>query len=64
MSDKEIEKLWREFGDLPLNDSDDITEGWNGWEAGTHKIDVWEWFDRVHSKGIYYLIHESNLCEQ
>ncbi|MCM1102024.1 MAG: hypothetical protein NC398_11640 [Acetatifactor muris] len=56
-SDEQLEKLWRILGDIPVNDNDEIMERFIDFPAGTHKEDVWHWFDEKHSKGVYVLMH-------
>lgn len=44
-------KLWRKFGDTPVNDDDNIDEDFkdfNGeiiFEKGTDKFEIWHWFE-------------------
>ena len=28
-----------------------------GFECGTHREEVWRWFDEHHTKGVVYLLH-------
>ena len=53
--DRVIESLWNEFGDIPINDDDEIEEPFLDFEAGTYRFDVWHWFDDRHSKGVAFL---------
>ena len=56
-SDEQLEELWGILGDIPVNDNDEIMERFMDFPAGTHKEDVWHWFDEKHSKGVYVLMH-------
>ena len=56
-NDEQLEKLWGILGDIPVNDNDEIMERFIDFPAGTHKEDVWHWFDEKHSKGVYVLMH-------
>ena len=56
-SDEQLEELWGILGDVPVNDDDEIMEPCIDFPAGTHKEDVWHWFDEKHSKGVYALMH-------
>lgn len=44
-----IKDLWLEFGDIPMNpDTECIEEKWNGFAAGTHKEEIWIWFEETY----------------
>lgn len=56
--DAELEELWDEFGDIPMNpDTECIEEPFMGWSTGTHREEIWHWFDERHSKGVVYLLY-------
>ncbi len=40
-----LSELWEMFGDIPVNNDDEIEEDFLNFPAGTLKIDVWHWFD-------------------
>lgn len=40
-----LSELWEMFGDIPVNNDDEIEEDFLNFPAGTSKIDVWHWFD-------------------
>lgn len=51
--DIELEKLWKQFEDLPMDpDTEKIEEPFLSFPAGTDREDIWHWFDERHSKGI------------
>lgn len=57
-NDEELETLWKEFGDVPMNqETECIEEDWRGWKAGTFREDIWHWFDERHSIGVAYLMY-------
>lgn len=56
LGDEDIEKLWKDFGDIPINDDDEIDVDFHFWEKGTDKMEIWHWFDENHSTGINYLM--------
>lgn len=66
LSDNEVEELWEEFEDVLFvedEDSDDscklvLSDEWQGWSKGTNRDAIWEWFDKHHSNGIYWLLYE------
>ena len=56
--DKELEKLWSKFGDVPMNpETECMDEEFLGFPVGTHREDIWHWFDERHSKGVAYLMY-------
>lgn len=56
--DAELEELWGEFGDIPMNpETECIEEPFLGFPAGTNREEIWHWFDDRHSKGVVYLLY-------
>lgn len=56
--DAELERLWAEFGDVPMNpETECMDEPFLGFPAGTHREEIWHWFDERHSRGVSYLLH-------
>lgn len=59
ISDEQIESLWKEFGNIPLDEDEEgrlvLAEDWRNFKKGTWLDDVWTWFDEIHSKGIGWL---------
>lgn len=40
--------LWKEFGDIPMNPETECIEAeWNGFPAGTHREEIWDWFEET-----------------
>ena len=57
VTDSVLEKLWEELGKVPINEETECLESaWRRWPAGTHREDVWRWFDEHHSKGVVALM--------
>ncbi len=40
-----LEQLWDKFGEISVNDGDEIEEDFLNFSSGTSKFDVWHWFD-------------------
>lgn len=41
-----VEDLWKEFGDVPMNpETEEIEEPWRHFPSGTHREDIWHWFE-------------------
>lgn len=48
-TDKELAReLWDRFGDVPMNpETEKIECDWNGFEKGTHREEIWHWFEET-----------------
>lgn len=57
MTDQQIEKIWKEFADIPVDAEDMIETNFHIWQAGEDKQLIWEWFDEHHSKGLAWLMY-------
>lgn len=60
-SDAELKKLWREFGNVLIDYTEDYPDGviannWFIFDVGTERMDIWHWFDDNYSKGVYKLM--------
>lgn len=56
--DREIEKLWEELTDVPIDENECLDVDWRDWSKGTHREELWHWFDERHSKGVVWLMYE------
>ena len=60
--DKRLERLWAEFGDVPMDpETECIEEPFLGFPAGTNREELWHWFDKRHSKGVAYLLYRDGI---
>jgi len=56
--DAMAEHLWKIFEDVPMNpETEEIEVEFLGFPAGTHREEIWHWFDAKHSKGVAYLLY-------
>ena len=56
--DEALEQLWARLEDVPMNpETECIEEDFVNWPAGTHREDIWHWFDERHSKGVAGLMY-------
>lgn len=61
LNDSMIEGLWDNFEDVPMDpETECIEEEFANWPKGTDRETIWHWFDRMHSKGVHYLLYERN----
>lgn len=57
-TDTELEELWENFGDIPMNPETEVmTADFLHFPKGTHREDIWKWFDQKHSKGVSFLLY-------
>ena len=40
-----FEELWSLFGDVAINDDDDIIEPFLDFPIGTDRFEIWHWFE-------------------
>ncbi len=52
MTDKKLEILWQEFGNIPINEDGTINTDFLHFKKGTDKFKIWHWFDNNHSIGL------------
>lgn len=57
--DHELETLWLIFGDIPMDPAtEQIEDSFIGFPAGTHREEIWHWFDERYSRGVHALMEE------
>lgn len=42
---EKAKELWEQFGDIPINDNDEIEEPFLDFPVGTNRFEIWEWFE-------------------
>lgn len=45
VSIEELQELWNKFGDIAINNDDEIESDFMQFKAGTYRFVVWHWFD-------------------
>lgn len=56
--DRELEALWAMFTDVPMNpETERMEESFLHFPAGTHREEIWHWFDARYRKGVYALLY-------
>lgn len=55
-TDRTLEVAWTDLADVAIDDNECILQDWALWKAGTHREEIWQWFDERHSKGVAYLM--------
>jgi len=55
----EIKKLWLDFGDVPMNpETEELKYPWHIFPAGTHRYDVWHWFEGTYNISVVDLLYQ------
>ena len=57
LNDEKLEFLWEQFGDVLIDDEERILDDFIGFEAGTQREAVWDWFEKWYSKGVAALLN-------
>lgn len=52
MTIEELNKLWDEFSEVPVDNNDGFEREFHGFKAGTDRMEVWSWFDRKGPSGL------------
>lgn len=60
-SDSIIEEMWQALDDVPFDEQANgemiLSEKWLSFDEGTTRDDIWHWFDKHYSKGVYELLY-------
>ena len=54
--ESQLKDLWEQFGEIPINDCDEIEKPFLHFPAGTYRFDIWHWFDERWPGGVYDLL--------
>lgn len=56
---EDLQQLWLIFGDIPMDPVDEVIEdSFIGFPAGTHREEIWHWFDERYPGGVHALMEE------
>lgn len=56
--EESIEALWEQFEDIPMDpETECMEEPFLHFPAGTHREEIWKWFDENYSKGVHALLY-------
>ncbi len=54
----EVRDIWDEFGDVPMDPETDCIEvAWRKFPAGTHREEIWHWFEATFHVRVYDLMY-------
>ncbi len=49
----QAKELWVQFGEVPMNpETEEIEAEWHGFSAGTHREDIWHWFEETFNVSV------------
>jgi hypothetical protein len=49
---EKLEKMWKELGDIPINNKEEIQDDFYDWQKNTDIYEIWSWFDEQHPDGV------------
>ena len=58
LSDEKLEELWDRLSEVAIDEEECICDKFLNFEKGSHREDVWKWFDKLRSKGAAYLVND------
>ena len=57
-TDEQLEAFWTQFGAIPMDpETERMEDDFLCFPRGTHREEIWHWFDKRHSKGVVYLLY-------
>jgi len=61
-SDNQLEEIWTDLDNIPFDEADVpgdmiLAEDWRGFPKGTDRLEIWQFFDKHHSKGVAFLLY-------
>ncbi|MBP2098836.1 hypothetical protein [Enterococcus rivorum] len=59
MDQVKLEEMWSDLGDIPIDDNECIEETFDDFPVGTHREEIWHWFDEHYNGGVVKLFHVS-----
>lgn len=45
---KDFHTQWQEFGNIPINDDDEIEASFLHFPVGENRFAIWSWFERIY----------------
>lgn len=56
MDETQIEELWGELSDVPVDEEGRLESAWRGYPAGTDREEIWHDFDEAYEGGVHGLM--------
>lgn len=55
---------WEELENIPIDpDTECIKEAWHDFPAGTHREDIWHWFENTYHVPVHTLMFPAQLVK-
>lgn len=54
---EDLSELWGLLGNVPVNNDGEIENRFFEYPAGTHREEIWQWFDQHHPEGVVKLMY-------
>lgn len=48
--EKQLKRLWKNLGDIPVTEGGVIEQSFYIWDAGTDREEIWHWFDDEYNR--------------
>lgn len=59
-SKEQLIELWEAFGDITIDEDENIEQQFMEFEVGTNRFDIWHWFDDRYPGGIVKLMYDKD----
>jgi hypothetical protein len=62
LADERLEEMWADLGNIPFDEADVpgymvLAEDWHGFSKGMDRLEIWNFFNAHHSKGVAFLLY-------
>jgi len=62
LTDVQLEEMWADLGNIHFDEADVpgdmvLAEDWHSFQKGTDRLEIWQFFDKRHSKGVAFLLY-------
>lgn len=61
---KQLQTIWKELGDTPVNDDMEIERDFGGFPAGTSAEDIWHWIEATFDVPVHELMQADMQSNQ
>ena len=58
-----VHKLWEDFGTCTIDEEECIEKSWNGFEKGTHREEIWHWFEDTFNLSVCNRSNEDKMMD-
>jgi hypothetical protein len=58
-----VKTVWEHFGTTPIDENECLDISWAIFSKGTHKEEVWHWFEETYEVPVHALLYPSEHPE-